>query len=117
MRVSRAFSFLLVGEVDGGSSVDDVSTNPALSLQASKKSVLIHLSSSLFKSTVEIAGFHSAHVRDGIALVRYFSWLERRLASDEREGKGDGGVTEWEGAEVLEGFRSYVFSLLSLIDV
>lgn len=47
---------------------------------------------------VELEGFRQAHLRDGIALTRYFSWLERQL---------DAGivVTESSGADHLESLR------------
>lgn len=46
-------------------------------------------------------GFRQAHLRDGIALTRYFSWLERQL---------DAGilVTESSGADYLESLRRFV---------
>ncbi|GAA5953685.1 hypothetical protein JCM21900_001702 [Sporobolomyces salmonicolor] len=50
------------------------------------------------KNATELQGFRDSHIRDGVALVRYFSWLERTLARGER-------LTEWEGAERLEEFR------------
>ena len=50
------------------------------------------------KNATELEGFRQSHIRDGAALARYFSWLEEAL----NEGKE---VNEWEGAEVLEGFR------------
>ncbi|TEB29897.1 putative Xaa-Pro aminopeptidase P [Coprinellus micaceus] len=50
------------------------------------------------KNATELEGFRRSHIRDGAALARYFSWLEEAL----NEGKE---VNEWEGAEVLEGFR------------
>lgn len=51
------------------------------------------------KNPVEIEGFRQCHIRDGVALCRYFSWLERSIA----EGKS---ISEYEGAEKLEYFRS-----------
>lgn len=50
------------------------------------------------KNAVELEGFRQSHIRDGGALARYFAWLEEAL----EQGKT---VSEWEGAEVLEGFR------------
>ncbi|KAJ3526017.1 hypothetical protein NMY22_g10335 [Coprinellus aureogranulatus] len=50
------------------------------------------------KNATEIEGFRQSHIRDGVALARYFAWLEEAL----NEGKG---VNEWEGAEVLENYR------------
>ena len=50
------------------------------------------------KNEVEIEGFRQAHLRDGSALVRYFSWLERRLASGEP-------ISEYQAADKLEALR------------
>ncbi|KAJ4467003.1 peptidase M24, structural domain-containing protein [Lentinula aciculospora] len=52
------------------------------------------------KNSVELEGFRQSHIRDGIALSRYFSWLEEKLSEDGHD------ITEWEGAEQLEKFRS-----------
>ncbi|KAF9269551.1 Creatinase/aminopeptidase [Marasmius fiardii PR-910] len=51
------------------------------------------------KNSVELNGFRQSHIRDGAALARYFAWLEEALAN----GKV---LTEWQGAEKLEEFRS-----------
>jgi Xaa-Pro aminopeptidase len=51
------------------------------------------------KNEVEVDGFRASHARDGAALARYFSWLERSLNKGER-------VSEIDGAQVLERFRS-----------
>ncbi|GAA5865202.1 hypothetical protein JCM3774_002169 [Rhodotorula dairenensis] len=52
------------------------------------------------KNDTEVQGFRDCHVRDGVALVRYFSWLEREL-------KQSGGKEwrEYEAALQLEEFR------------
>lgn len=50
------------------------------------------------KNATELEGFRQSHIRDGVALARYFAWLEEAL----NQGKE---VNEWEGAEALEGFR------------
>lgn len=51
------------------------------------------------KNPVEIEGMKSSHIRDGAALVRFFSWLEREVASG-------AVVTELSAADRLEQFRS-----------
>ena len=56
------------------------------------------------KNPVELEGSRQLHTRDGIALARYFAWLEERLQNDQPD------LTEWEGAEQLEQFRRYVTS-------
>ncbi|ORY73071.1 peptidase M24, structural domain-containing protein [Leucosporidium creatinivorum] len=79
-------------------------TNLALALavgirkvDASGRGVIADLKG--IKNSVEIEGFRQSHLRDGVALVRYFSWLERRLASGEP-------ITESQAADKLEEFRS-----------
>lgn len=52
------------------------------------------------KNETEIYGFRACHVRDGVALARYFAWLEEVLEKGEEE------VSEWKAAEVLEKYRS-----------
>lgn len=51
------------------------------------------------KNATEIEGFRQCHIRDGVALARYFAWLEKQL---------DDGVevNEYQGAERLAKFRS-----------
>src|SRR5215212_1349805 len=49
------------------------------------------------KNTVEIAGARAAHVRDGVALVRFLAWLDGATAG--------GKLTEIEVVEALESFR------------
>lgn len=51
------------------------------------------------KNHVELAGFKECHIRDGVALARYFAWLEETL--DAREV-----ISESEGADKLAEFRS-----------
>ncbi|KAG8853749.1 hypothetical protein FRB96_008003 [Tulasnella sp. 330] len=51
------------------------------------------------KNETEIYGFRACHVRDGVALARYFAWLEEVLEKGEE-------VSEWNAAEVLEKYRS-----------
>ncbi|PPQ70507.1 hypothetical protein CVT24_013277 [Panaeolus cyanescens] len=50
------------------------------------------------KNEVELEGFRQCHIRDGVALARYFAWLEEQLAN--------GAVlNESQGADKLEEFR------------
>ncbi|BGP42998.1 hypothetical protein JCM10449v2_007013 [Rhodotorula kratochvilovae] len=51
------------------------------------------------KNATEVQGFRDCHVRDGVALVRYFAWLEKVLV---REGKE---LREYEAALQLEKYR------------
>ena len=50
------------------------------------------------KNAAEIEGAKRAHVRDGAAMVKFLSWLEREVPR--------GGVTELAAASKLEEFRS-----------
>lgn len=51
------------------------------------------------KNSVEAEGMRNCHVRDGVALVQYFAWLENEVKNKRR-------VTEISGADKLEEFRS-----------
>lgn len=51
------------------------------------------------KNDVEAQGMRDCHVRDGVALVQYFAWLENEVINRQT-------VTEISGAEKLEEFRS-----------
>ncbi|KAK8845374.1 hypothetical protein IAR55_006087 [Kwoniella newhampshirensis] len=50
------------------------------------------------KNATEIEGFRQSHIRDGVALVRYFAWLEDVLNQGET-------WTEYDAATVLEEYR------------
>lgn len=54
--------------------------------------------SKALKNQVEIEGFRKACVQDGVAMTRFFFWLERELASRP--------VSETEAAEKLSGLRA-----------
>jgi Xaa-Pro aminopeptidase len=51
------------------------------------------------KNEMEITGFRNALVRDGVALTRFYRWLENRLAAGEE-------VTEMRATEQLSAFRA-----------
>jgi len=50
------------------------------------------------KNEVEIEGLRNAYIRDGVAIVRWFAWLEHKF------GQGY-EITEWEASEKLNSFR------------
>ena len=50
------------------------------------------------KNEVEAAGFRRAMVRDGVALTRFYRWLEKAVPA--------GGVTEYMAGQKLKAFRS-----------
>ena len=60
------------------------------------------------KNEAELKGMRAAHVRDGAALVRYFSWLEATLHGNGGGGgeAGAQGVDECFAADKLEGLRA-----------
>lgn len=51
------------------------------------------------KNDVEIQGMKTAHIRDSVALVQYFAWLEDQIVNKKAH------VTEISGATKLETFR------------
>lgn len=51
------------------------------------------------KNSVEAQGMRDCHVRDGVALIKYFAWLENEILNNRK-------VTEISGATQLEEFRS-----------
>lgn len=51
------------------------------------------------KNETEIKGFRNAMVKDGVALTRFYIWLEKALASGEK-------VTELSASEKLSAFRA-----------
>ena len=53
------------------------------------------------KTPQELEGFRQSHLRDATALCRYFAYLEEELVV-----KGNTTITEAEGADRLEKFRS-----------
>lgn len=54
----------------------------------------------VIKNDVEASGIQSAHLRDGVALVRYLHWLDHEIDVQ--------NITEISGAEKLAQFRRYV---------
>lgn len=51
------------------------------------------------KTPYEIEGMRQAHIRDGLAMVRFLHWLEKSLEAERR-------VSEWDAAVKLGEFRS-----------
>ena len=51
------------------------------------------------KNNIEIEGMKAAHVRDSVALVKYFAWLEDQVKNKKNT------ITEISGATQLEKFR------------
>lgn len=54
----------------------------------------------VIKNSVEANGMREANIRDGVAVIRYLSWLNRTIDSER--------VTELSGARKLAEFREFV---------
>ncbi|GAA5914813.1 hypothetical protein JCM6882_007280 [Rhodosporidiobolus microsporus] len=65
------------------------------------------------KTDAEVAGFRACHVRDGVALVRYFSWLERTLKEGTEVREYEAGLKLEEFRSQLPHFRGLSFSTIS----
>ncbi|KAG8830122.1 hypothetical protein FRC17_005374 [Serendipita sp. 399] len=59
------------------------------------------------KNETEIEGFRQSHIRDGAALARYFSWLEKEL-------QAGATISESEGADKLEEYRKQLSHFMGL---
>ncbi|CBZ52800.1 Peptidase M24, related [Neospora caninum Liverpool] len=53
------------------------------------------------KNSAELEGMKEAHVQDGVALAKFFSWLERTSGEPQPEP-----FSEWLVAQVVDGFRA-----------
>ena len=53
------------------------------------------------KNEVEIEGMKEAHIEDGLAMERFYWWLEKQMEIGEI-------VTEWSAAEKLQSFRAQI---------
>lgn len=53
------------------------------------------------KNSVELKGMKEAHIEDGIAMERFYYWLENQLASG-------AVVTEWTAAQKLRSYREQI---------
>ena len=51
------------------------------------------------KNEVELAGFERAYLRDGAAMVRWYAWLDEKIAHGYE-------ITEYEAGQRLTEFRS-----------
>ncbi|GMF44295.1 unnamed protein product [Phytophthora fragariaefolia] len=74
-----------------------------------KEDTSVVMAQKAIKSSVEIEGMRQAHLRDGAALVRYFSWLEKEMDA--------GHEDQWDEvlvADKQEEFRQQVKDYVSL---
>ncbi|PFH37889.1 creatinase domain-containing protein [Besnoitia besnoiti] len=53
------------------------------------------------KNAAELEGMKEAHFQDGVALAKFFTWLEQYAEQQPREP-----FTEWEVAQVVDSFRA-----------
>ncbi|GAA5995320.1 aminopeptidase P [Rhodotorula paludigena] len=65
------------------------------------------------KNPTEVQGFRDCHVRDGVALVRYFAWLERELKQGKELREYEAALQLEEFRKQLEHFRGLSFSTIS----
>lgn len=66
------------------------------------------------KNSVEISGQRLAQEKDGLALVRYFSWLEKKLVKDQGfVNEYDAGLKLLHFRKQLDGFRGLSFETIS----
>lgn len=65
----------------------------------------LRLGRRLTSGKTELEGFRQANIRDGVALIQYFAWLEEVLSKGEK-------WTEYDAASVLEKYRQSVESLV-----
>ncbi|KAJ3079226.1 hypothetical protein HK102_003939 [Quaeritorhiza haematococci] len=80
---------LALQEALGGAAMVEESRSPIMTAKA-------------IKNEVELEGFRRCHIRDAAALCKYFAWLE-----DELVNKGNQSISEVDGADMLEKFRSH----------
>jgi Xaa-Pro aminopeptidase len=61
------------------------------------------------KTEAEIEGFRKCHIRDSIALCKYFAWLEEELVV-----KKNANISEVDGADKLEEYRKELSDFMGL---
>lgn len=86
-------------------------TSQYLSSMIKEENLIVQITpialSKAIKNETEIAGMRASHIRDGAALVRYFSWLETQVNAGEV-------ITEISGADKLEEFRKQLENYVGL---
>lgn len=101
--------------------VDPAQCNVAVFLaippEMRKEGTSVVMSQKAIKNEVEIEGMRQAHIRDGAALTKYFSWLENEAVN--------GRLGDWDEVQVadkqqqfreqMEGFVSLSFDTISSI--
>ncbi len=65
------------------------------------------------KNEAELRGFRECHKRDGVALVRYFAWLEAELNGGAQLSEFDAATKLEQLRGELDGFRGLSFDTIS----
>lgn len=66
------------------------------------------------KNSVEIQGCYSAHLKDGVALIKYFAWLEAEIQNGNVNiSDYDAGVKSEEIRSTMEGYKGLSFETIS----
>lgn len=84
-----------------------ISSGSSYALHAASGKDQVHIAYSpvglmkIVKNEIEVEGMKAAHVRDGVALVKYFAWLEDQVTNRSNESV----ITEISGADQLDKFR------------
>lgn len=102
--VIKFVSALVPGDADKRARIwFGTTTNRALTSSVPETSVFVQTSPvallKAIKNQTEADGMRQSHIRDGVAVCRYLSWLETVVKAGEK-------VTEASGASKLEKFRS-----------
>ncbi|KAF1322627.1 Xaa-pro aminopeptidase, partial [Globisporangium splendens] len=101
--------------------VDPVQCNVAVFLaipaDMRKEGTSVVMAQKAIKSEVEIEGMRQAHIRDGAALTKYFSWLEHEAENGRLDQYDEVQVADkqQELREQMEGFVSLSFDTISSI--
>ncbi|CAE6517817.1 unnamed protein product [Rhizoctonia solani] len=100
--VSEVWGYLRKREFGSGKVIIPPKTPYAVSLMLTYSNYMVAPSwiesNKAIKNKVEIQGFRNAYLRDGVAMTKWFAWLEEQL-------RAGNTITEWEAAEMLTQFR------------
>lgn len=66
------------------------------------------------KNSTELQGCYSAHVKDGVALIKYFAWMEKELQSGNKTiSDYNAGVKSEEFRSVMKDYKGLSFETIS----
>lgn len=82
-----------------------------------KENTSVVMAQKAIKSTVEIEGMRQAHLRDGAALVKYFSWLEKEMDAGHEDQWDEVLVADKQEQlrQQVKGYMSLSFDTISSI--